>query len=97
MAMVPVSAPRMKTARRHVRHPACLNAHLRYAYNRVDLNGDGSEEVVATVIGPMVCGTSGCPLLIFQNLHGTLEPISRMSLFKDPLIVTSRLRAAGRS
>ncbi|MEA5423946.1 hypothetical protein [Synechococcus sp. CCY9202] len=82
-----------KQACRHIRQQACLNAgNLRYAYNRVDLNGDGSEEVVATVIGPTVCGTGGCSLLIFQNQHGTLEPISRMSLFKDPLIVTSRLR-----
>ncbi|MCT0226024.1 hypothetical protein [Synechococcus sp. CS-1328] len=83
-----------KQARRHIRAQACLNAgNLRYAYNRVDLNGDGSEEVVATVIGPMVCGTGGCPLLIFQSQHGTLEPISRMTLFKDPLIVTDRVRS----
>ena len=33
----------------------------------VDLNGDGSPEVVATVVGPFVCGTGGCPLLIYAG------------------------------
>ncbi len=63
----------------------------RYTWNRVDLNGDGRAEVVAQVVGPMVCGTGGCPLLIFREPSpGRLELITRMSLFKDPLIVAER-------
>jgi|LakMenEpi03Aug12_release.lakeMendotaPanAssembly.Ray.scaffolds.fasta_scaffold228333_4 hypothetical protein len=39
----------------------------RYTWNRVDLNGDGRPEMVAQVLGPTVCGTGGCPLLIFRE------------------------------
>ena len=79
-------------AKRHRIKAECgrLPAH-RYSWNRVDLNGDGRPEVVAQVLGPMVCGTGGCPLLIFrESSAGGLQLISRMSLFKDPLIVTQR-------
>ena len=63
----------------------------RYTWDRVDLNGDGTPEVVAQVLGPMLCGTGGCPLLIFREPSpGRLELITRMSLFKDPLIVAAR-------
>jgi hypothetical protein len=63
----------------------------RYTWDRVDLNGDGKPEVVAQVLGPMLCGTGGCPLLIFREPSpGRLELITRMSLFKDPLIVAER-------
>ncbi|MFQ6539747.1 MULTISPECIES: hypothetical protein [Aphanothece] len=67
-----------------------LPAH-RYIWDQVDLNGDGRPEVVAQVLGPMVCGTGGCPLLIFREPSpGRLQLITQISLFKDPLIVTER-------
>ncbi len=67
-----------------------MPAH-RYTWSRVDLNGDGRPEVVAQVVGPMFCGTGGCPLLIFRELSpGRLQLLTQMSLFKDPLIVTER-------
>jgi hypothetical protein len=81
-----------ESAKRHRIKAECgrLPAH-RYTWNRVDLNGDGRPEVVAQVLGPMVCGTGGCPLLIFRESRaGQLQLLSRMSLFKDPLIVTQR-------
>ncbi len=63
----------------------------RYAYNRVDLNGDGRPEWVVSLVGPQDCGTGGCPLLIFREpLPGgrnELVLVSRMTLFKDPLVV----------
>lgn len=79
-------------AKRHRRQAACASqpAH-RYTWNRVDLNGDGKPELVAQVLGPMVCGTGGCPLLIFREPRpGQLQMITRMSLFKEPLIVAER-------
>jgi hypothetical protein len=80
-----------KQARRTLIGRQCAQAgSLRYAWSRVDLNGDGSPEVVATVVGPFVCGTGGCPLLIFQERKGSLVPITTMSLFKEPLIVSER-------
>lgn len=63
----------------------------RYTWDRVDLNDDGRAEVVAHVVGPLVCGTGGCTLLIFREPRpGRLQLITRMSLFKDPLIVSER-------
>jgi hypothetical protein len=80
-----------KQARRTLLARRCAEAgSLRYAWNRVDLNGDGTPEVVATVVGPFVCGTGGCPLLIFQERKGSLVPLTTMSLFKEPLIVSER-------
>jgi hypothetical protein len=63
----------------------------RYTWSRVDLNGDGRTELLAQVVGPMFCGTGGCPLLIFREPSpGKLKLVTQMSLFKDPLIVTDR-------
>jgi hypothetical protein len=65
-----------------------MPAH-RYAWSQVDLNGDGRNELFAHVVGPILCGSGGCPLLIFSEPSpGTLTLITAMSLFKDPLIVT---------
>jgi hypothetical protein len=61
----------------------------RYTWSRVDLGGDARPELVAQVVGPMACGTGGCPLLIFREPSpARLQLITQMSLFKDPLIVT---------
>ena len=79
-------------AKRHQIKAVCgrLPAH-RYTWNRVDLNGDGRPELVAQVVGPQFCGTGGCPLLIFrESSDGQLQLLTRMSLFKEPLIVTKR-------
>lgn len=32
----------------------------------VDLNGDGVDEIVAYVSGPMLCGSAGCNVLVLQ-------------------------------
>lgn len=37
---------------------------LTYAHAYVDLNGDGTDEVLAYVMGPMVCGSGGCNLYV---------------------------------
>ena len=67
-----------------------MPAH-RYTWSRVDLNGDGRTELIAQVVGPMFCGTGGCPLLIFREPSPEkLQLVTQMSLFKDPLIVTER-------
>ena len=85
-------SPEWRQAQGRLIERACLAARLpgqetRYAYNRVDLNGDGRPEVVATLLGPLDCGTGGCPLLIFRERQGDLELVSRMTLFRDPLVV----------
>ncbi|MFY8148502.1 MAG: hypothetical protein ACOVNL_04695 [Prochlorococcaceae cyanobacterium] len=80
-----------RQASRRLERQACEQAgSLRYAYDGVDLDPQGGEEVVATVLGPMVCGTGGCPLLIFRREGKGLSLVTRMTLFKDPLIVTDQ-------
>jgi hypothetical protein len=40
------------------------NTKVRYLDKFVDLNGDGRKEVVVLLIGPDVCGSGGCSLLV---------------------------------
>lgn len=48
---------------------ATLNAH------RVDLNNDGTPEVIVVVEHPFVCGTGGCLTYVFEISSGTATPI----------------------
>ncbi|MCM5570088.1 hypothetical protein M6I34_06175 [Burkholderiaceae bacterium FT117] len=57
---------------------------------RVDLDGDGTPEVVAMVAGPMVCGTGGCPVLVFTPSPDGLRLVSRISVSRPPVAVSSR-------
>ncbi len=79
-------------AKRHRMRAECASQPaLRYRWNRVDLNGDGKAELVTQVLGPQVCGTGGCSLLIFREPRpGQLQLITRMSLFQPPLVVAER-------
>ncbi|KEF42813.1 MAG: hypothetical protein ER33_04560 [Cyanobium sp. CACIAM 14] len=87
----PGSAEGERVKRHRIRAECEQMPAVRYTWSQVDLNGDGRPELVAQVVGPMVCGTGGCPLLIFREPSpGHLQLITRMSLFKDPLIVTER-------
>ncbi|MEB3263963.1 MAG: hypothetical protein VKJ66_06295 [Synechococcus sp.] len=86
----PGSAEARQAKRRLIQQGCEAAGSLRYAYDTVDLDPAAGEEVVATVLGPMVCGTGGCPLLIFRRQGKGLELVSRMSLFKEPLIVTDQ-------
>lgn len=81
-----------EAAKRHQIRAACERLPgTRYRWSRVDLDGDNRPEIVATVLGPMVCGTGGCPLLIFRDAGpGQLELVTQLSLFKEPLIVTEQ-------
>ncbi|MCP9841184.1 hypothetical protein KBY93_11150 [Synechococcus sp. J7-Johnson] len=82
-----------RQAEMHQRRNACRAAGpLHYAYNRIDLNGDRQDELVATVIGPYTCGTGGCNAYVFQSgpKDRGLRLVSRMSLFKPPLVVSDQ-------
>lgn len=55
--------------------PASVLARLRKEFGSLDkvrffdanydLNGDGKAEVIVHVAGPEICGTGGCPTLVF--------------------------------
>ena len=61
----------------------------RYIYSRVDLNGDGKDEVFVYLLGSIFCGTGGCDLLLFtdgENGHSLVNnfPISRLPVIVSP-------------
>lgn len=62
---------------------------LRYAYGTVDLNGDGSDEVLAWVAGPMVCGSGGCGLYVLTPEGDGWRVVTETSVTQTPIGVLS--------
>lgn len=62
---------------------------LTYAFAPVDLNGDGTDEGLAYVMGPMVCGSGGCNLyvLVPQGEDGGegWRVVTRTSVTRTPV------------
>ncbi|WP_053957245.1 hypothetical protein [Inediibacterium massiliense] len=63
--------------------------HIRYYYNKVDLNGDENLEVFAYLVGFEVCGTGGCSAAIFKKKNEEYELLSRFSLVNNPVIISN--------
>jgi len=62
-----------------------------YFDGRVDLDGDGRAETVALIAGPMICGTGGCPVMIFSgDATSGFVLIGRVSLVQGPIWVSPR-------
>jgi heat shock protein HslJ len=60
----------------------------RYVYGRVDLNGDGRDEVFAYMLGPFFCGTGGCTLFLFREAGDRYELINDFPISRLPLLVS---------
>lgn len=58
---------------------------LRYAFGTVDLNGDGSDEVLAWVAGPMVCGSGGCGLYVLTPVGDSWRVVTQTSVTQTPI------------
>ncbi|WP_296166093.1 hypothetical protein [uncultured Brevundimonas sp.] len=58
---------------------------LTYASASVDLNGDGSDEVLAYVMGPMVCGSGGCNLYVLAREGEGWRVVTRTSVTQTPV------------
>ncbi|MCF8382323.1 MAG: META domain-containing protein [Chlorobium sp.] len=64
-----------------------LKAH--YAYEGVDLNGDGREEVLVYLMGSFFCGTGGCTLLVLRKAReGGYAVVSDFPITQLPVIVS---------
>jgi hypothetical protein len=63
---------------------------VHYQYNRVDLNGDGTPEVLLRIDGPSLCGSGGCPLFVLRKTAGRYEEISRTTLTWAPVVVSEQ-------
>jgi len=60
----------------------------RYLYSRVDLNGDGRDEVFAYMLGSIFCGTGGCNLLLFTDADDGLALVNTFPISRTPVVVS---------
>jgi hypothetical protein len=65
-----------------------------YLDGSVDLNGDGQAEIVVHAVGPMACGTGGCPTLVFTPSETGYRVVSTISVSRPP-IRASATRTSG--
>jgi hypothetical protein len=65
----------------------------RYAYGRVDLNGDGTEEVLAILMGSVFCGTGGCNLLLLKKEEDEYTVVNTFPISRLPIIVSDHKTA----
>ncbi len=61
----------------------------RYLYGRVDLNGDGKDEVFAYLLGSIFCGTGGCNLLLFTEGEDVYSLVNNFPISRLPIIVSA--------
>ncbi len=60
----------------------------RYVYTRVDLNGDGAQEVFVYLLGSIFCGTGGCSLMLFTPSQEGYELVDNFPISRLPVIVS---------
>ena len=56
-------------------------------FGEVDLDGDGSVEVLAYVRSPETCGSGGCTLIVFDMVGGQLVPLGRIPATRLPISI----------
>lgn len=61
----------------------------RYVYGRVDLNGDGEDEVFVLLMGSIFCGTGGCNLLLLTRTEGQYSIVNNFPISRAPVIVST--------
>lgn len=61
---------------------------IRYYYNKIDLDGDGTPEIFAYLVGTYVCGTGGCSAVIFKQRNEEYVLLARFSLVNNPVIIS---------
>jgi hypothetical protein len=60
-----------------------------YAYNRVKLDNTEAQEALVYMPGVDFCGSGGCTCFIFAARGGEYRLVSRLSLTRPPIIVSS--------
>ena len=63
-------------------------ANTSYVYNRVDLNGDGTEEIFAVITGPYTSGTGGDSAVWGRLYNGNFQIYQTFTLIRTPVIIT---------
>lgn len=59
----------------------------RYLDGAVDLDGDGTNEIVVHVVGGGACGTGGCPTLVYRKEGEGYRRVSTISVSRPPIRV----------
>jgi hypothetical protein len=59
----------------------------RYSPAFVDLNGDGTQEVIVYVSGRRWCGTGGCVTLILSEQDSSYSVVTRITITRPPVRV----------
>jgi hypothetical protein len=62
----------------------------RYVYGRIDLNGDGRDEVLVYTLGPFFCGTGGCNLLLLTPGPEGYSLVNDFPISRLPVVVAAR-------
>ncbi|MDD3347663.1 hypothetical protein [Oscillibacter sp.] len=65
-------------------------AQTKYYYNYVDLNGDGTDEIFAIVMGPYTSGTSGDSALWLLPYAG-MAVSQTFTMFRAPIIISDTI------
>lgn len=60
----------------------------KYYYNYVDLNGDGTDEIFAVIMGSYTSGTGGDSALWCREYEGKIQIYQAFTLVNTPVIVT---------
>lgn len=63
---------------------------IRFFDAKSDLNGDGKAEIIVHIAGPAVCGTGGCPTLVFAPQGSGYRLLARVSVSRPPIRVSPR-------
>ena len=66
----------------------------RYVYGRVDLDGDGRDEVFVYLLGSFFCGTGGCNLLLLKSPEEGYSLVNNFPISRLPVMVSGE-RTAG--
>lgn len=59
---------------------------VRHVVERIDLNGDGTEDALVLLQSRRHCSARGCTLLVFERVGNAFELHSRLLLGRTPLI-----------
>ena len=68
-----------------------IKKDTKYYYNYVDLNNDGSAELIAYVIGPSTTGTGGSSVLIAEKQNNSWNVKQTLNLINQPIIISDNL------
>ena len=60
-------APIAAAIRQSLAKDGGVSADARWLMNRIDLNGDGTDEAVAYLLDPKLCGSGGCSLYVLAD------------------------------